>query len=338
MLDALLGEKARHGRDRLTREDRVDLAGTHGVDLRGLVGVELADDRLDGRLLAVPLAGLEDQAGARSPAREVVRTVRDRLVVRIAADAVGPERVERLALQRPRRIDVAEEVLEVRERRLPAEGDDLALGRHLGARDLVVADRRSDVVTRLHDLVPGIDVVGGRHRERLVADPVPHGALADIDLEGLLRGHDLRCEVGHVVALVVDHVVTADDRRLAEVGGPGTGEVLVREVESAGILLHREVDDLLRLAGSRRPRHGGKRPRRGGLCGRPRARGRPHGGSGAREREHSHESSCREEPDPSVHCFPSVLCAPGALDGSASSLRHSMSVRHCAKTTVGQLS
>ena len=339
VLDAVLGEEVVHGRDRLTRSDRVDLAGLHGVDLGRLSGVELPDDRLEMRLGTEPLrVGLEDQACARRPAREVERAIRDRILVGIAADAVGPERVERLAGERLLRVDVAEEVLVVGERLLPVEGD-LLLAVHLGPRDLVVADGGSDVVTRRDDLLPGVDVVGSRHRERLVADPVPVRVLANGDLEVVLGGHDLRCEVEDVLALLADHVVAANDRRLAEVRGPGAGEVDVGEVESAGILLHGEVDSAVRLSRSGRA-VGRKRVRERGLRGRGRlrARGRPHGGSGARQCEHGYYSRCREEPDPFVHYVPSVRCAPGALDGGASSLRHSMSVRHCAKTTVAQLS
>ena len=119
------------------RSDRVDLATPHRLDLGVRVGDDLEDDRLETRLLAVPLGVLlQHHALVRRVAGHVERPVRDRLAV-VTAHAVVPVVVEALALQREAREDVAEEVAVVGERlaRLPVERHDLlAVG--LGARDV----------------------------------------------------------------------------------------------------------------------------------------------------------------------------------------------------------
>src|SRR5262249_16081294 len=81
------------------------------------------------------------------------------------------------------------------------------------------ADGGGNVVLRVDDLLPRVDEVRSGDRVRLVADPVPVRVLAGPELEDLLRGDDLRPHVVVVVALSVDDVGAAPDRRAADDGG-----------------------------------------------------------------------------------------------------------------------
>ena len=232
---------------RKSRIDRVDfLVANQGVRLwRVRTGGcnDLADDRRDRRVGAVPaVVRLEDESLALRPRLEVVRAVGDRTflvaVARITADTVGPHAVPRHAVDREGRIDVAEEVLVVGERLVPIEGDRL-LAVLDSLVDEVIAGRRGNVVARLEELLPRPDEVIGRDgvRRRAVTDPVPVRVRADVDVQIGRRRLDGRGEVKHIRALLDDHVVAANDRRRSsEVRSPCTGEVLVREVEPAGIV------------------------------------------------------------------------------------------------------
>ncbi len=285
------------------RRDRVDLATAHGLNLRVGVGDDLEGDRVELRLLAVPLRVLlEDHALALRVAGHVERAVRDRVAV-VTADAVVPVVVELLTLEREARVDVAEQVAVVRERLalLPEEGHRLAVA--LGPSDVRVANGGRDVAGRVRDDLPRVDVVRRRDRLGLVAEPVPVGVLLDRDPEELLGGHHLRRHVEVILALVVDDVGAANDRRTGDDGSVERVLIRVAEVEAGDRLLEAEDHCLLGRARGGSARDVRKRLRkRGRMKRRSRVRALPgrHRGSGAGQPKYG-DHRCSEEPDPSMH-------------------------------------
>ena len=151
------------------------------------------------------------------------------------------------------RKNAQEQVLPVGVRRLEVEGHRLAVVRHLGPRDLVVTAAASDVVVRVHDLVPRVQEVRGVNGHAVV----PLRVLADEvrNAERIAADLGRRDQIGLVLNVVGDDERAANLGRVPDHSSPVLGAAVEVGVETVHVLLGAEDQDLLGLARCRTVRH-----------------------------------------------------------------------------------